>query len=452
MSKVIYYFFGCITIVLGLFYSAEWYWPSLVAMYLIANFIFPKAINNNSIIVSLFSFILFIKFVITPLLFIISGDNVQGFIFKEVSIQAKNIAFIIMGLEIFSCLAIIQYFYIGSERDNSEIILKKQNNIFLIFMALFSGSLFFIFGELSTRYNFFIIHEELEKFSLEAVGSGLIGIMADMILVLPPLIFLSYFKVKFDLTGKKYYFLLSLLLIIPFILFFKGSSRFSVFIPAITWMIILSMLYPSYKKVIKYSIITILTIVITSITLYKQFGVTSGSVGQSLNLNIPELAVTLNAYFSGLYNVAYAIDMQNFLNNLSGFNLFINDLFKNLMYFSSFVDSKDTSSVIFNNYLYNNSGQADQIIPMSAQSYLYFGILGAPVLNVICTYLMILFNNKSKLESKLGYKYAYIFLSIYFSLSVILSINSIYPVVFNVIIPLLIILRVNSYNIRLAIK
>src|SRR5690606_11191387 len=136
----------------------------------------------------------------------------------------------------------------------------------------------------------------------------------------------------------------------------------------------------------------------------------------------------------------------------SGMHLFFNDFLKNIAMLSGFADNTSTSGFYFNNYIYSQSGQADQIIPIVGQSYLYFGYSGFFIMPAICVLIMIFLEKKIYSIDKLNYIFPLTLLSIYFSLAMMISLNSIYPAMFNFVLPLLLILKINEFISKVRAK
>lgn len=452
MIRIILLIFSFLVILTGVARSVDWWWTVLPLSFIILNIIFPKLyfLSKNRAIYFIYFLISFLRYVFTPFLFILSYGEYDNYILKDVSDSSLKMACLFMILELTISLFFINIFSkINVEKSK---IYKFNSNQFLIFLSFLIFSLFFLIPDLVYKYNFILVPDELIKSDIEFFGSGFIFILADYILWIPPVIISSFFIRRYfnDFNKKNIY--LALIFIIPFLLFFRGLSRFSALLPALAWLIAFNMVLPKFKKAINISILSTALLVLTSVTLFKQFGYQKDTSLQEVGVNFSEIAVTFNAYFSGLLNVAYVIEIERFFSLQSGYNYFVNDLLKNLMFFSKFSDNDKTSSYFFNNYIFDQSGRYDQIVPIVGQSYLYFGYAGVAFLTAVCVILMI------KLEYTL-YKiknYNYIFpvalLTIYLSLSMMITINSIYSVCFNYILPLLFILKVNDFFSRIRFK
>lgn len=452
MIRLFLLIFSFLVVLIGVTRSVDWWWTILPLSFFILNFIFPKLyfLSKNRAIYFIYFVISFLRYVFTPFLFILSYGEYDNYVLKDVSDSSLSIACIFMILELFFSLFFINIFSKINVEKNE--IYKFNSNPFLILLSFLIFLLFILIPDLAYKYNFILVPDELIKSDIDFFGSGFISILADYVLWIPPIIISSFFICKyFDGFNKKNIYF-ALIFIIPFLLFFRGLSRFSALLPAIAWLITFNMVLPKFKKIINISILSTALLVLVSVTLFKQFGYQKDESLQEIGINFSEMAVTFNAYFSGLLNVAYVVEIERFFSFQSGYNYFVNDLLKNLMFFSKFSDSEKTSSYFFNNYIFDQSGRYDQIVPIVGQSYLYFGYAGIVFLTSFCVILMI------KLEYTL-YKiknYNYIFpialLTIYLSLSMMITVNSIYSLFFNYILPLLFILKVNDFFSRIRFK
>lgn len=452
MIRLIFIILTLFFILIGLLNSSEWWWVLLPVFFIFFNIIFPKLfiLAKNRTIYFIYFTISFLRYSFTPFLFILSGKEYHNYMLKSVSEESIKIACFFMIIELFVSMFFINLF----SQKNLPLKIdryKISNNNFLIFILIAIIGIFLAFPTLILRYNFILIPEEFIKPELDFSGSGIISILSDYILIIPPIISLSFFVKKYYTYYNKKYIYWVLLSLIPFLLFFKGISRFSALLPAIAWGITFIMIFPKFKKLIATIIMACALIVMISVSLFKQFGYHSGNQNE-LTINLAEIAITFNAYFAGLLNVAYTIELADIYNLPSGFTLLVNDFLKNLAFFSSFSETSNTSAYFFNNFIYSQSGQADQIIPIVGQSYLYFGYGGFFIFPLICILVMIFLEKRIYYISNINYLFPISLLAVNFSLSMMVSLNSLYPSFFNFILPLLVILKVNELISRVHLK
>src|SRR5699024_1428085 len=137
--------------------------------------------------------------------------------------------------------------------------------------------------------------------------SGLLIVIVDLSLIVIPVLILNRLKAKYDKYPSFKYVLLSMILILPLMTIFTGTSRLSVVIPTIAWLVVLIKLYTRYKKTVTAFVISILVIVFTSLSLYMQFGITTSSTQASNPISLSTISNTINAYFSGPHNMGMAV-------------------------------------------------------------------------------------------------------------------------------------------------
>jgi len=388
--------------------------------------------------------VLYMRYVIYPLFrsLSINEPNIRGVVPTDRGIHYGTI---IMIVELLSVFLIVQFFakHFYNKKNKFTTFFHPLNSKFILITAFFLG-LFLLLAlpELRERYNFFIVTVPIEKLELEIPLGGLFILIADLVLVTFPIVMIDFFKKKYDKHPKFKYILFSLISILPSITIIKGTSRFSVLIPTIAFMIILLKLYPEYKRRITVIIGSALLIVFFIFTLYKQFGYIQ-SDDSDIAMNTNEIAYNFDAYMSGIDNMGRVIDLNNSYGSYITLDTLKNDLFNNVALLSGFSDSSNTTSAWFNMFLYGESGIADQIVPLSGQSFLYFGALGTPIFLIFTIILMMFFDSKIKYENRIEYVYLYVYLVMYMSMAMMVSLGSIYPIFINLFIPVLFLFVLN---------
>lgn len=451
----IYYVASGIFVLLAcLFMGVDWWWSSLPASYVVCNFLLPKCLSiaKHRLVYFIFSLIIYIRYVLIVFIFLLSGNDYLNVIIKEPSAKALSVASVLMVIELVVSLLMVQFFAKRGLSSKYDFLSKKNKNSFLISLVILITLLLFSYPELRAKYNFISIPELIERAEFQSSIMTFFSILTDYILVLPPLLLIGFYINKYGNTYRFKHIFIILIFLTPFLLFFKGISRFSALLPALAWIITLSRTFPKYKSVISNVIIAVSSIVFISVSLYKQFSANSISEVNAGSLDFANSFLSLNAYFSGLFNVAYTVDLLNIYHDISGWRFFINDFFRNIAFFSFISDSDNTSVVIYNNYLYNNLGAKDQIIPLVSQGYLYLDFIGAFIISVVVMFAMIKSEEYFLSVNKVNYLFPIALLSIYLSIHMMVSINSIYAPIFNFIIPLLIILKVNDYFGKVRVK
>lgn len=425
------------------------YWFYLPIIYAVMVFLCPEHIRLalKNVGMCVFAIVIFVRYVVVPLLFSLSEGS-DGYILRKPSDGSANTAFFLLAGELVFSLLLVKLLHKKMYLRPAEAIASTRevecltHYTVLLSVVFVATSMLLYKPEILLRYNFFIIYDAIDRIVYDWPLSGLFLVVVDFLLFVPALILLSYLKRKYDKSNSIHYFVASLLIVLPFMLVFKGVSRFSVLVPTIAWMVVLLRLYPQYKKFSMALVGAVAVSVFISITLYKHYGQTQAEVGVA-SFNVDEAAFLGNAYFSGLYNMAYAVEVGDNLSFSDSYYRLYNDVFANLALLSGLADKATTSSADFNYRIYGIEGKVDQIIPMSGQGYIYFGPVFSFLVLLISVYLLMFVDSALARANKIEYIFAYSFMSIYFAMSMMLSFNSIYPLMFNVVGPLLVLFYFN---------
>lgn len=418
----------------------------LPLLYGILFFLMPSLwkYRQGNIGMTVLNIVIFTRYVVAPLFRALSidGPNIRGIVPSNTGIQYGIIIIIVELLITFIVVQLLAQ-RIYEKKFQTQKPFHPLKSRILLFLMLFLGlGLIGVFPQLLDRYNFFIVTDSIERMNIDLPLSGLLILITDLILVIFPIIMLDFFKKRYDKNPNFKYVLFSIAAILPSITIFKGTSRFSVLIPTVAFMVILIKLYPRYKKQLILLISSLLIIVFISVTLYTQFGYTQGdSLDSTMDTN--EIAYNFDAYMSGPDNMGRVIDLKNTFESNLTIETFKNDLFNNVALLSNFSDSKNTTTAWFNLFLYGHDRSSDQIVPLSGQSYLHFGPLGMPLFLIITIILMMYFDSKVRFENRIEYVYIYVYLVMYMSMAMMVSFGSIYPIFTNLLIPVLILFKLN---------
>src|SRR5699024_9626625 len=146
--------------------------------------------------------------------------------------------------------------------------------------------------------------------------------------------------------------------------FIIGTSRFSIVVPMVAGMYLVTRLYPKYKK----SIYTIFGMAISTIvlitTLIKQFGVNPLTKVNNTANTVLETASSLQLYFSGIHNVSVAVKTREIFQDSIDFSTIFSDLFSSVALLSEKFHSNFGGMRMFNYSFYNHTNSTDQILPM----------------------------------------------------------------------------------------
>ena len=127
----------------------------------------------------------------------------------------------------------------------------------------------------------------------------------------------------------------------------------------------------------------------------------------------------LDAYFSGVKSVRNGINAIEFNPIARSFRSTLTDLFSGVPLISRFFNANiDSVPIVYLNYL----RRTDLICPLVVQSLAHFGVIGAPILSMVLTWLALEFNKRLIVTDSL-YK-TFVYVELVFYLSLVMELNT----------------------------
>lgn len=292
----------------------------------------------------------------------------------------------------------------------------------------------FIFESNINKIDSYNINSRIMKETIPSITYWTIIYLIDILQILLPIVFINIIKKMRIYEGFK--FILSISIILIVVLICTPETARSIII-AFSLCFILIKLYPNKKRFLITSIIVLL---FPSII----FGLFIKS-GSSYFRN--DISNILNAYFSGVSNIATSFLIPNRPSLL----LLFNDMIHSVPFVNAFFRETTTSTVLYNNLFYNSAGRYDQIIPMISQSMCYFGFLLAPIISYFSVKISLLVENKYNCDNDIYKIYFKMIIILYFAIApVVYNFSIIFSVFFKIIIPCFIIInfRFSKYNFK----
>jgi len=256
------------------------------------------------------------------------------------------------------------------------------------------------------------------------------------------LLLISYYKVKYDKSNSFKYVIVSIITILIYLFVSAGYSRWSIAIPGLILMDMMTKLFKKYKMIILLCIGTVLLVGLIAITSMKM-----NYNYDNINSNSTLWADTLQMYFSGPKNIAFAIETKQFINVTYGYfplNVIFNDFFRSVAGLSRFTNSYASTVDIFNTCIYKSTIAQDQIVPMMGQSFTYFGYLFSPLLTIFATIIMMFFEGKANKGADLMKYYIFSFTAVWFARAMMLNATIIFSQLTNTLCLFLIIKWTND--------
>src|SRR5699024_5699068 len=325
---------------------------------------------------------LFIRYIITPFYMWFNGYSIG----RGATPSAGNyqMAILLMILEIIVIFITIEIFANRFYKENKKMVPKSKikvnkNFIGLVFL-LITLLVILIYPNLLERYSFILTATEYKgNMELNLPFGSLFPLMVSFSSILLTITILNKFYKQYELKSNSIWIYLSICIVFLMASFIVGTSRFSMLIPMVTGMYLITKLYPTHNKRI-YSIFGVLILIAVSIsTLVKQFGINLGEVDNDFSNVASSVSSSLQVYFSGVHNVAIAVKAREIFVNDIDFGLIVGDLLSSVMIISNYFTSEFGGVNMFNYAFYNNTISTDQILPMIGQGYLYFGFFFSPI-------------------------------------------------------------------------
>jgi len=362
---------------------------------------------------------LIIRYVITPFFMWFNGHPIgRG---TTPSPDNYKIAILLMILEIIVIFLTIEIFSRKFYKEDKQLHTKRKIKVNINFVgAMFLLTTFviiIIYPVLLERYSFVLTASEYKKNIASNLPFGsLFPIMVSFSGLLLTVTILNEFYKKNEFKANPTWIYLSIFIVFLISSFITGTSRFSMVIPMVTGMYLITRLYPLYSKaIISISGILILTTVSIS-TLVKQYGITLGGINNNITNVTTSVSSSLQSYFSGVNNVATAVKAREVFRQDISFDLIASDLSSSVMLLGDKFSTNFGGVEMFNYAFYNNAISTDQILPMIGQGYLYFGCFFSPVFVIVFTYFMMYFDSKSRKGKSVFEVYIYSYIALRFGL------------------------------------
>ncbi|WP_298787505.1 hypothetical protein [uncultured Marinococcus sp.] len=396
------------------------YFPLVVLTFGICYLVFGKMsyyILNNIGILGL-NITLIIRYVFTPFFMWLSGYSISNAV--SPSVENYETAIILMIYEIIIIFLVVEIlankFY--RKESNTNKINVNSNFVGSIFLAI-TILIVLIYPSVLSNYSFIFTFNKFDEGLTSNLPLGsLFPLMVSFSIMLFTVSIINKTYSSYLKKPSPVYIYFSILVVFTFSSFIEGTSRFSIVIPMVTGMYLITRIYPAFKYKI-YSICGIILLGIVSITtLVKQFGVNSfNSINNSQINNIGEaIGDSLQLYFSGIHNVAVAVKTKENFSHIISPKMLIEDLSSSVILLSDQVASNFGVVEMFNYTFHNNTNSVDQIIPMIGQGYVYFGFFFSPLFVIIFTVLVMFFDKKSREAESVFEVYIFSYASVRFGL------------------------------------
>lgn len=371
-------------------YKYVWIWL-LPVSFMVFSILFNRLylLLGKSITITLLISLMFFKNVVTPCIMAL-GD---GAFLSKVNVRPHMLYAI--GLEIYEEFAIFLLMNIMYKKSKNALKntslkplelektkIKMFNRITIIMLCIVLACII-LFPQLSS---FFILGISGDTAKNISIAQSRLAMRSSV----PTIIYYSYVQLATILRwilpisviynlyisksfNEKFKIITSLIVICFSVIWTTETIATSVFI-AVALTLLISRIYIKQKKKILFISLGAIGVVAILALLLKSFG--SGGI-QSASYG--RIASTLQAYFSGLENIAIA----NMIPNTISINEAIGDIFRFIPYVMHFFKDFTTSNMQFNFIYFESPDMVTQIIPMISQGARYFSFFFAPVFTII---------------------------------------------------------------------
>lgn len=338
-----------------------------------------------------FTAICFVRYVLLPLLVVISGYY-DGRSMAEPLKESYFTAVLLMNWELL--VSVLTILFLESRKgkvrngvhSNKSLVVHKIPTFdlgYVLFGFLVLGLIVVFPKGLSSVHFIFPSESGLESDELGTLDN----FVSYSILVLKSLVFLVVAKklgYRYQKSHKSRYLLFALAAALLNVFIYWGTNRSDILISAVASVLTLHVVFGSI--VLRYALIGAwpVMIVLSGVTQYRES--ISISDGQS---RLVDTTDTFQVYVGGVYNVALAIETKEYFPEASDWKVLALDILRPMIGVNILLKDAPQiySNVFFNMRVWTHVDRRSQILPMIGQGNLFFGPYFAPVLAIFFIFL-----------------------------------------------------------------
>ena len=403
---------------------------------------------KHSLVFNVFLIQAVIRYCILPVQISYDGYTMIGFNSKN-----SNAATFVMIAELISVFFVFhiistKQYHANRNRSNKIILLENNIPLFILIILMFCYLYFSQYFDIVNpiwNLNEFVRQNIMynEKNEIPSLAGLLFSPFKAIIALLLMSLVVKSKKIK--QKNKKYYLLLLISLLSFFIV---GVSRWSILSFAIP-LIILAVNYMLDKKTARQLILIIIPFLLF-IIISSSIAKFNRQDSQEYTINNIFNVASLNAYFSGIGNIAVGIDAYENLESKNHLSFFINDIFQNVPLASKYTNDKYKSNFVFNKHIYGHNMYQIQIVPLSIAGIFHFDFIGCFIYSSFFLAIAFMFERKSYKTEYIPYKYLYISLAFTLSLVFMLNIGSMVATIIRsllfILLPFVLIEKIQKIN------
>jgi hypothetical protein len=427
-------------------YENMWLLPFLYGI-LYYNTNIKYAATFKYIGISTLNVILFVRYIILPLFF-----SQTGIYFHSSAVRTMDdVNYLTIFLMIYEmvCIFLVLHYAI-KKLDKQEIkihgdkkLISDKNNIGYLITIIIGIVGFFTFQGIQERVNFIFINY-YDAQQLNTIGGFCFLATRNTIPVLF-LIFVSKGVNKYNI-GQNSNKLLILFLAFITINVFWHTNRLTVLIQGIAVVALLNATNMFSKKLL-IVLIGFIFVSVLSLSSFRWFGygeLVTFYDDTIIYFDIKMTSNYLQSYFGGPHLISSAIKLNYSLTLLDKIEVFINEMVSSIIFVKQIFPLSENSSMVFFNQHFGHYNVVTMLLPTVGQSYMYFGILGAPLLSVIFTLLLYKAEKALLLCDTIGEKFAFYTLVVWLAFFPMQNLNIVTANFFNKFLPLYLIVLANK--------
>jgi len=383
------------------------------------------------------------RYVIQPLLISYEGGY-TGRSLVEPDLDSYRLATILSVYELF-VVSLFIYFYQNKNKHKpkNDINISTPPVIFSFgALVIAIGMLFFNPDALS--YISFVMPNPLTKF--QAVEPSFITKLSAYTFIISKQIFaitlLVHFYKKYNKNKKLRYKIIASFVCIVSVFIYFGVSRIDFLVSALSTYAIYRIFFGKVGFAKIALGVLVLLMMFNLITEKREYV-------EVERTNSERLLEYSQAYTGGIYNVAIGVEVKEWFPEASSFKVLAFDFLRPVIGLNLLVKNLDIkySNIYFNDRVWTHVDRRSQIMPMIAQSNLYFGAIFAPVLTVLFVWIGLKINDYAGSTGNVCMKYFAIFCAFRFGLVFGQnSMNLLNELSFSLIMPALIIVAFSFFQ------
>lgn len=329
------------------------------------------------------------------------------------------ITFFIILLELISIFLCANYFISKFSKKNINPNFFSINNFYFLAITL-SLSAVSIFLNPIVLLNFNFVFDTT-KFADETFafgeqefvfGSGPALELIKYSIILLNLYIFEKFLIKFYQYNSFKFLFIS---IVPFListLFYIGISRSSILIPFLAYLFLVVKYYKKDSLRVLPMLGIYISILIISLTIFKQFRTASVNDGVDEFVDIEFFSNFLNDYTSSFPNVYSGFVNVEKVSSLQNNETILNDYISAIPILHRYADMSNRTAVLFNRPFSDKYKTSHRILPLNIQGIMHFGFPFFVLYPILLIFFILKFDNNFKLSNNVYYSFVFAFISV----------------------------------------